>query len=107
MTLIILEGISYYIPPTLFWKTLKTLKQNIQSDCFICGDFLVDETKQKISKISQNLSRDIFGIIKKTCAQNYYTWTTKQTKQNLESLNFSKVQFFYTGSNSKKTDRKV
>ena len=93
-TCIVVEGISYYIPPKIFWETLKTLKQNIQADCFICGDFLVDWTQQKISKISQNLALTIFNIIKEFCSQDYYPCTTQQIQKNLEELDFSKIQFF-------------
>ena len=93
-TCIILEGISYYIPPKIFWETLKILKQNIQADCFICGDFLIDWTQQKISKTSQNLALTTFNMIKESCSQNYYPCTTQQIQKNLEDLNFSKIQFF-------------
>ena len=93
-TCIIIEGISYYIPPKIFWKSLKQLKQNIQADCFICGDFLVDWTQQKTTEISQNLAVTIFNMIKKSCSQNYYPSTTQQIKNNLEQLGFSKIQLF-------------
>lgn len=91
---LVLEGISYYIPPKPFWKSLKILKQNITADCFICGDFLIDWTQQKISKISQNLGFSIFNMIKESCSQNYYSITTKQIQKNLEDLAFSNIQFF-------------
>ena len=93
-TCIIVEGISYYIPPNIFWESLKQLKQNIQADCFICGDFLLDWTKQKITKVSQNLAVTIFNMIKESCSQNYYSSTTKQIQKKLEELGFSKIQFF-------------
>ena len=93
-TCIVVEGISYYIPPKIFWESLKILKQNIQADCFICGDFLVDWTQQKISKISQNLALTTFNMIKEFCSQDYYPCTTQQIQKNLEELDFSKTQFF-------------
>ena len=93
-TCIVVEGISYYIPPKIFWESLKILKQNIQADCFICGDFLVDWTQQKISKISQNLALTTFNMIKEFCSQDYYPCTTQKIQKNLEELDFSKTQFF-------------
>ena len=93
-TCLLVEGISYYIPPKFFWRTLKILKQSISSDCFICGDFLIDWTQQYISKTSQQLALTIFNMIKKTCSQNYYPYTTQQIQKNLEELGFFKIQFF-------------
>ena len=93
-TCIVIEGIIYYIPPEVFWESLRTIKQNVQADCFICGDFLVDWTKQNISKTSQNLALDIFNMIKETCSQDYYLYTTKQIQNYLKWLDFSQIQFF-------------
>ena len=93
-TCIIVEGISYYIPPKIFWESLKKLKQNMQADCFICGDFLLDWTQQKISEVSQNLAVTTFNMIKESCFQNYYPTTTQQIQKNLKELGFSSIQFF-------------
>lgn len=91
---ILLEGISYYIEPQKFWRTLHILKENIKSNCFICGDFLVDWTRQKISTVSKNLATTIFDMIKKDCFQNYYSYTSQDIQKNLSALNFSQIQFF-------------
>ncbi len=91
---LIIEGITYYIPPKKFWESLKILKQNILPNAFICGDFLVDGGRQKISKIYQDLSLELFDMIQKTCRQDYYSYTTKQIQKCLEALDFSSIQFF-------------
>lgn len=93
-TCIVVEGISYYINPGKFWRALKELKKNIKVDCFICGDFLVDWTQQEVSKISQDLSLTVFEMIKDSCSQDYYPYTTKQIQKNLEELDFHKIRFF-------------
>ena len=91
---IILEGIIYYIPSKILWDSLKKFRQNIQADCFLCGDFLIDWKEQNISSLSQNLGEGIFNMIKSTCSQNYYPITTKQIQTNLENISFSNIQFF-------------
>ena len=91
---IILEGITYYIPPDALWKALKNLKQNIYSDCFICGDFLVDWKRQRISQTAENFALSLFNMIKKNCSQDYFSYTSKEIQKNLEALGFSEIQFF-------------
>lgn len=98
---IIVEGISYYIPPKTFWESLKQLKKNIQANCFICGDFLIDWTKQKMTEVSQNMAETTFNMIKESCSQNYYPSTTQQIQKNLGELGFFKIQFF-TQDNTQK-----
>lgn len=93
-TCLVVEGISYYIKPKQLWSALGDFKKNVEGDCFICGDFLVDWRKQGISKISEDLALTVFDMIKESCSQEYYPYTTKQIHQNLEELNFDKVQFF-------------
>ena len=94
-SLIVLEGITYYIPPTPFWSALKKLTRTIQSEFFICGDFLVDGKQQKISPLSQKMGKDVFDMIKKSCGQKYYPYSTKKIKQKLkEHLNCSHTQCF-------------
>ena len=90
---LVIEGISYYIPKEIFWNSLKALTQTIQAPCFICGDFLVDWTQQKVSHRTQNLGSTIFNMIKDTCSQNYYFYTTKQIKKHLQDLGFDEIQF--------------
>ena len=93
-TLLLVEGISYYIPPKIFWTTLKTLKQHIKADCHVCGDFLIDWKKQKISPLSQKLAMMIFDMIKTVCSQEYYPYTVRQINQKLKYAGFSKIKFF-------------
>lgn len=93
-TCLVLEGISYYINPKRLWLMLSDFKKNVKAGCFICGDFLVDWRKQSISKISETLALTVFDMIKESCSQEYYPYTTKKMQQNLEELNFDKVQFF-------------
>ncbi len=93
-TCIVLEGIIYYIRPAPFWNAFKQLTKSIHSDCFICGDFSLDGTKTKITKLSQNFIADVFGMIKKECSQNYYLYARKQMRTRLSSLGFSHIKFF-------------
>lgn len=93
-TCIVVEGISYYIPMKIFWNTLKSLTEHIQSDCFICGDFLVDWTQQKISKTSQVLGSTVFDMVKEACSQDYYPCTSQYVEKNLKEIAFNKIQFF-------------
>lgn len=93
-TCLVMEGISYYISPKPFWQALKEFKRNVEADCFICGDFLVDWNRQKVTKISEDLALTVFEMIKESCSQEYYPYTTEQIHQNLEELNFDKIQFF-------------
>ncbi len=93
-TCIIVEGISYYIPPKIFWESLSLLKRSIQADCFICGDFLLDWTQQEVSQVSQKLAVEIFDMIKEACSQNYYLSATRQMRSHLHRLGFSKIHFF-------------
>ena len=93
-TCVVVEGISYYISPERFWPVLKEFKKNIKTDCFICGDFLLDWTQQSISKISQNMALTVFDMIKEACSQEYYPYTTKQLQKNLKESGFGKIQFF-------------
>lgn len=93
-TCIVMEGIIYYIRPIQFWKTFKQLTNNIHSDCFIFGDFSLDGTKTKITKLSQKFINDVFGMIKRECAQNYYLYGRKQMRARLSDLGFSNIKFF-------------
>ena len=68
------------------------LKQKIKGKVFICGDFLVNQKQQKISKLSQQLSRDTFEMIKAFCSQNYYSYTTEEIRRKLENLDFLEIQ---------------
>ena len=91
-TCLIVEGISYYIPPQSFWSNLKALKENINAKCFICGDFLVDWNQQKVSALTQKIGLGIFEMIKKTCHHNYYTYTKNYFEENLKKLSFKKIK---------------
>ena len=91
-TCFILEGISYYIAPEAFWRSVGFLKQKTEGKVFICGDFLVNKKKQKISELSQQLGRDIFEMIKTSCSQNYYSYTTEEIRRKLENLGFLEIQ---------------
>ena len=91
-SLIVIEGISYYIPPSIFFKSIKNLKQNLCSDCFICGDFLVDI--KNLSLKTQKFSRDLFNRIKKNYSQEYFHYTKQDIKNNLKDLNCSNIRFF-------------
>jgi len=91
---IVLEGISYYIKPKQLWHILQELRAKISSECFICGDFLVDWKQQKLSKISQHLATGVFDMIKEECSQKYYPYTTLQIQKKLESLGFDEIKFF-------------
>ncbi|MDE0091928.1 MAG: class I SAM-dependent methyltransferase [Oligoflexia bacterium] len=91
-TCLIIEGISYYIPPNIFWNSLKALKENIKAECFICGDFLVDWEQQKVSSLSKKIGLDIFEMIKETCHHNYYPYTKDHLIENLKNLSFEKIE---------------
>lgn len=93
-TCIVVEGIIYYIPLEAFWNSLGELKQNVKADCFICGDFLIDEKKQNISKVSKSLANTIFDMIKESCSQEYYSATVQEIQKKLECMGFSRIQFF-------------
>ena len=101
-TCIVVEGIIYYIPLEVFWNSLRELKQNIKADCFICGDFLIDGKKQKLSTVSQNLGSTIFNMIKEACSQDYYSTTEEQVKKQLKRIGFSNIQFFTQADLQKK-----
>ena len=106
-TCIVMEGIIYYIRPAFFWKTFKQLTNNIHSDCFIFGDFCLDETKTKITKLSQNFISDVFSMIKKECNQNYYVYGRKQMRTRLSNLGFSNIKFFSMDQIQKKRTGKI
>jgi len=106
-TFLIVEGISYYIQKNIFWKSLSTLQKNLQSDCFICGDFLIDWKKQKVSDISEKLAFTIFNMIKITCSQDYYTYTSKSIENHLKEMNFSDIQFFTQGEIQKQRTKDI
>ena len=91
-TCLVVEGISYYIPPEVFWKSLKALKESIKSDCFICGDFLIDWKIEKVSALTKKMGLGIFEMIKETCHHNYYTYTKDQFTEHLKDLSFSNIE---------------
>ena len=91
-SLIVIEGISYYISPNLFWNSIKNLKQSFNSEVCICGDFLVNV--QNLSQTARKFSKDLFDRIKKTYSKDYFSYTEQEIKKNLEDLKFSTIQFF-------------
>ena len=91
-TCLIIEGISYYIPPEPFWKSLKALTENVNAECFICGDFLVDWNQQEVSALTQKIGLGIFEMIKETCQHDYYNYTTDHFIENLKGLTFDKIK---------------
>ena len=93
-TCLVVEGISYYVPPDSFWDSLKALKESIKAPCFICGDFLVNWNQQKVSPLSKKLGLDIFEMIKETCHHNYYTYTKDQMEEKLRQLSFKNIKFW-------------
>ena len=93
-TCLVVEGISYYIPPDSFWSSLKSLKESIKSKCFICGDFLVDWNQQEVSPLSKKIGLGIFEMIKETCHHNYYTYTKDRLEKSLKELSFDKIEFW-------------
>ena len=96
-TCLIVEGISYYIPSKSFWNSLKTLKENIKAECFICGDFLVDWDQQKVSALTKKIGLNIFEMIKETCQHNYYNYTKDHFVKNLKAIGFSKIKTWTQG----------
>ena len=91
-TCLVVEGISYYIPPQIFWNSLKALKESINADCFICGDFLIDWKQQEVSNLTKKIGFDIFEMIKETCQHNYYTYTKNHFIENLKNLSFGNIK---------------
>ena len=91
---LIVEGISYYIPQESFWRSLKALKANIKSECFICGDFLIDWRREEVSALTKKMGLDIFEMIKKTCHHSYYTYTKENFTDNLKKAGFDKIKLW-------------
>ncbi|MCZ0931747.1 MAG: class I SAM-dependent methyltransferase [Oligoflexia bacterium] len=91
-TCFIVEGISYYIFPDLFWNSLKALKESINAECFICGDFLVDWDQQEVSALTKKIGLGIFEMIKETCRHDYYNYTKDHFTENLKNLSFHKIE---------------
>ena len=93
-TCLVVEGISYYLSPDLFWSSLKSLKESINAKCFICGDFLVDWNQQEVSALTKKIGLNIFEMIKETCQHDYYNYTKNHFIENLKNLSFHKVEYW-------------
>jgi len=94
-TCLVVEGITYYIPKKPLWHTLKTLKNNTRSKLYICGDFLVNGEKEKLSDTGIKLGRTIFDMIKESCAlEDYYSYTRQEIIDQLKMLDFTDICFF-------------
>ena len=89
-TYVVAEGITYYIPKEILWHTLKNLKENIKSDFYVCGDFLTDWTKEKLSDKGQRIGYTIFETIKDFCSLPcYYSYTEEEIFHKLRSIGFT------------------
>ncbi|MCY4321911.1 MAG: class I SAM-dependent methyltransferase [Bdellovibrionaceae bacterium] len=93
-TCLIVEGISYYIHPEPFWSSLKTLKENIKADCFICGDFLINWKEEEVSNLTKKVGSGIFEMIKKNCNHNYYNYKKADFIEKVKKLGFNKIKIW-------------
>ncbi len=93
-TYIVTEGISCYITESVFWHTVSQLVSSMQSDIFIAGDFLIDNSQIKNSPVSLRMSTDIFNMIQTECDVPYYSYTTEAIQKHLQLMGFSGIQLF-------------
>ena len=94
-TYVVAEGITYYINKEILWNTLKSLKENINSDFYVCGDFLTDWTKEKLSDKGQRIGYTIFETIKDFCAlTDYYSYTREEIVHRLQTIGFTNISLF-------------
>ncbi len=92
---VVAEGISYYVPKEPFWNVIKHLRQRAESNFSICGDFLLDIKKVNLSKIGKQISREVFGMIKRECSlTDYYSYTKDQIQRELQKLDLQNIAFF-------------
>ena len=96
-TCLVLEGIIYYIPPTVFWRNIKKLMQPMSANCFICGDISLDSKKTKITKRSHQIRIEVFEIIKEQCSHNYHLYGRKQIRSLLLELGCSGIHLWTEG----------
>ena len=94
LTCLVVEGISYYISPHVFWKSLKALRKAIHADCFICGDFLIDWNQEKVSALTKKIGSGIFEMIKETCRHNYYTYTKSYFIESLKKAGWNTAKIW-------------
>ncbi len=94
-TYVVVEGITYYIPKEILWHTLKNLKESIKSNFYVCGDLLIDWTKEKLSDKGQRIGHTIFETIKDFCSLPcYYAYTEEEIFNELRSIGFTDISFF-------------
>ncbi len=89
---LVIEGITYYIPPSLFWKNISPLKKACSSSFSICGDFLVPLNKKYVSEKGLKMGQLIFETIKNKCQiENYYNYSQEDINERILSLGFSSL----------------
>ena len=94
-TCIVIEGITYYVPPKNLWNTIQHIKNQISSDCVICGDFLMSWSEENLSTRGQLMAQTIFNTIQQVCSlKEYYPYTQKGITDKLISLGLSQIHFF-------------
>ena len=107
-TCIVTEGITYYVPPKDFWKTLECIKNHTVSHPAICGDFLANWKETWLSKRGQTIAETIFNTIKEICSlKEYYPYTKEIIMDKLGSLGFSQVDFFLQDEIQKRRTKSV
>ena len=82
-SLIILEGISYYLPPASLLKTIACFKTQNRSNAVMFEYKIPDEN---VSSERRAIPRAVFGAIRKDCKTALTAYTRKQLTGMLESV---------------------